>query len=147
MADSSVNGSVQSAISFLRDPSVASAPLTKKISFLEAKGLTQADIETALRLAGTASVGGSASGYPAIPPAQYRGGVYGQSAGAFPNEWHPDWRDWFIVAVVSGSVGAGLYSLAKVRCWHDHRQEAGPVTGHIGRGFTWHGSWMFGIEY
>jgi hypothetical protein len=40
--------SIQSAIDFLRDPKVAGAPLTQQIAFLEAKGLSQSDIQKAL---------------------------------------------------------------------------------------------------
>ncbi|KAI8903984.1 peroxisomal membrane anchor protein conserved region-domain-containing protein [Gorgonomyces haynaldii] len=39
---------VQSAVKFLTDPKVTSAPLAKKIAFLESKGLSTVEIETAL---------------------------------------------------------------------------------------------------
>lgn len=43
---------MESAISFLRDPSVASAPMEKRIAFLQSKNLTQEEIEVALARAG-----------------------------------------------------------------------------------------------
>ena len=40
---------INSAVSFLRDPNVASAALAKKVEFLESKGLNQEEIEEALK--------------------------------------------------------------------------------------------------
>ncbi|KAL7004920.1 peroxisomal membrane protein pex14 [Cystobasidiomycetes sp. EMM_F5] len=114
---SSNNGSIQSAVSFLQDPSVSSSPLTKRIAFLEAKGLSPGDIETALRLAGQSNGVSNSTGYgysaQQLPYGQQFGGAR-YPIPPYPNERRPpDWRDWFIMAVVGGSVGAGLYSLAR----------------------------------
>lgn len=39
---------INNAVNFLKDPKVQAAPLTKRISFLETKGLTQDEIQEAL---------------------------------------------------------------------------------------------------
>lgn len=44
-------GLINSAISFLKNPSVVSSPLAKKIAFLESKGLTASEIQIALNRA------------------------------------------------------------------------------------------------
>ncbi|KAK2809615.1 hypothetical protein FQN50_003672 [Emmonsiellopsis sp. PD_5] len=118
---------VSSAISFLQDPSVSSAPLDKKIAFLQSKNLTQEEIDVAFSRIGedTSSVAHSSSQSTAVqqapgyrPPPQYA-----QNYGYPPGQWQPpppppelpkrDWRDWFIMATVMGGVGYGLYFVAK----------------------------------
>lgn len=95
------NDMVSSAVTFLRDQSVASSPLAKRIAFLEAKGLTQREIDEALRQASTYASSSPASAYPRYStPAQQQG---------------RDWRDWFIMTVVGGSVGYLVVALARVR--------------------------------
>ncbi|KAL1978500.1 hypothetical protein VTN31DRAFT_1359 [Thermomyces dupontii] len=114
---------VSSAVNFLQDPSVTSSPLDKKIAFLQSKNLTQEEIDLALARAGedvtrqsaTAqqpSAQSSAVTRAAAPPGGYGIPPYGQ--------WQPppelpkrDWRDWFIMATVTGGVGYALYTLAK----------------------------------
>ncbi|KAI8814711.1 peroxisomal membrane anchor protein conserved region-domain-containing protein [Cladochytrium replicatum] len=47
---------IESAVRFLKDPKVQSSPLAKRISFLETKGMTSAEIEDALaRMNGTSA--------------------------------------------------------------------------------------------
>ncbi|KAK2749274.1 peroxisomal membrane protein pex14 [Onygenales sp. PD_40] len=118
---------VSSAISFLQDPSVSSAPIDKKIAFLQSKNLTQEEIDAAFSRIGedTSSVAQSSSQSTAVqqapgyrPPQQYA-----QNYGYPPGQWQPpppppelpkrDWRDWFIMATVMGGVGYGLYFVAK----------------------------------
>ncbi|KAL4779171.1 peroxisomal membrane anchor protein conserved region-domain-containing protein [Aspergillus varians] len=120
---------ISSAVTFLQDPSVASAPIEKRISFLQSKNLTKEEVDVALARAGedpsvVAAATSTASGYqsapqqavyrppPPIPPQGYGYPPYGQ--------WQPppeppkrDWRDWFIMATVMGGVSYGLYSVAK----------------------------------
>ncbi|ORE12073.1 hypothetical protein BCV72DRAFT_246534 [Rhizopus microsporus var. microsporus] len=104
---------ISSAISFLSDPKVQSAPLAKKVSFLESKGMTSEEIEEAMaRVNGksaavtttTTTVGNPQSGtamYPAaVPP-------------PLPTRPSYDWRDIFIAAVLAGGVGYGVWTLAK----------------------------------
>ncbi|QDS75252.1 hypothetical protein FKW77_000697 [Venturia effusa] len=108
---------ISSAISFLQDPSVAQAPLEKKVAFLQAKNLTQEEIDVSLARAGQPPASPAAQTYPYPPPPQQ--GSYG---GGYQGYWPPspppelpkrDWRDWFIMATVMGGVGYGIYFTAK----------------------------------
>ena len=85
-----------SAIKFLSDPQVQEAPLAKRISFLESKGLSQQDIQKALAL-----VNGSASGSSMQMP-------IGTMA-HYDSQW--GWKDTALcmIGVVGGSYG--LYQL------------------------------------
>lgn len=122
---------VTSAITFLQDPSVAAAPLEKRIEFLKSRNLTQEEVDVALARAAVAAGGDSSqvapppgSQYYPPPPQQWRGPP-GQ---AYPypynpyGEWQPppppepprrDWRDYFIMATVVGGASYGLYVLAQ----------------------------------
>ncbi|EEP82486.1 predicted protein [Uncinocarpus reesii 1704] len=109
----------------LQDPSVASAPLDKKIAFLQSKNLTKEEIDIAFARTGeektsTPVVSNQTGGYAPQQPRQIavnQGYSYG------PNSWQlqapppelprRDWRDWFIMATVVGGVGYGLYVVAK----------------------------------
>jgi len=108
----------------LQDPSVASSPVENRIAFLQAKNLTQEEVNAALARA--ASEAGTAPPTYAAPqqaPARQGQPYYGQQ---YPQQyppyaWQPpvqeprrDWRDWFIMATVVSGVGYGLYSLGKV---------------------------------
>lgn len=122
---------VSSAVTFLQDPSVASAPTDKKIAFLQSKNLTQEEIDAAL-----ARVGDRSSTQPEQvtvqtnytpqsqqvirqppPPSsqqyEYNGhpGYWQQPPPEVPRS---DWRDYFIMATVMSGVGYGLYFIAKV---------------------------------
>ncbi|KAH8808432.1 peroxisomal membrane anchor protein conserved region-domain-containing protein [Xylogone sp. PMI_703] len=111
-------------VTLLQDPSVSSSPIESRIAFLQSKNLTQEEIDAAL-----ARTSGEGAPAPA-PAANYsnygspqpvvrapQGGGYG----AYPpfNYQQPpevpkrDWRDWFIMATVTGGIGYGLYFLAK----------------------------------
>jgi len=89
---------IQSAVNFLRDPSIAASPLAKRIAFLEAKGLTPSEIEESIRLSNS--------------PNQYDGRLpmYG-SQQAF--QQGKDWRDWFIMIVIGSGVGYLVTALAR----------------------------------
>ncbi|KAL9078548.1 MAG: hypothetical protein Q9157_002539 [Trypethelium eluteriae] len=111
----------------LQDPSVASAPLEKRIAFLQSKNLTQEEIDLSLaRASEDASQSNTAtppsstnspysySHQPMRPPPPY--GPY--QAGYWPPPPPPeppkrDWRDWFIMATVMGGVSYGVYFVAK----------------------------------
>ncbi|KAM5501607.1 peroxisomal membrane protein pex14 [Microsporum canis] len=107
------------------DPSVSSAPLEKKVAFLQSKNLTQEEIDIALARSGSSSPSTQTSeqqGRAAVqqPSTSYRAPAnqsygYGQQWGyATPPELPKrDWRDWFIMATVMGGVGYGLYFVAK----------------------------------
>ena len=118
---------VNSAVTFLQDPSTASAPLDKRIQFLRSKNLTQEEIDVALARAGEEQQqqpsGPNAPYYPPAPQQQQqnfyprRPPQYGYNPYM---EWQPpppelpkrDWRDWFIMATVVGGASFGLYTLA-----------------------------------
>lgn len=107
---------VQSAVSFLADPAVATSPLEQRVSFLTSKGLTQAEIEEALRIAPQQQqqqvmmAGSQVGAYAGRPYAGAMQPYYGPGPA---QQQGRDWRDWFIMAVVSGTVGYGVISLAK----------------------------------
>ncbi len=116
---------VSSAVTFLRDPSVAASPVEKRIEFLKSKNLTQEEIDASLaRASEDPSAPAPPQNQPYYPPQQYRGppgGQYGQYPYNPYGEWQPlpppepprrDWRDWFIMATVVGGAGYGLWVLA-----------------------------------
>ncbi len=109
---------VASAVSFLSDPKVQVLFHVQRVSFLESKGLRPVEIDEAIRQAGQSQAGGSAgyASYAAGPAAPYYGGApYGAPypGAAQAQQQGRDWRDWFIMAVVSGTIGYGVISLAK----------------------------------
>ncbi|CAN3357560.1 peroxisomal membrane protein Pex14p [Diutina catenulata] len=108
---------INSAVQFLRDPGVGQAPLTKRVEFLESKGLNQQEVEEALRRASGESTAATtltpqasqASQAPAAPqapapPIDY----YGVSAPQVPER---DWKDYFIMASATAGVAYGLYQV------------------------------------
>ncbi|KAF8641043.1 hypothetical protein AX17_000687 [Amanita inopinata Kibby_2008] len=98
---------VRNAVAFLVDPKTQASPLAQRIQFLEAKGLTPQEIDYAFKQTSVGSV------TPQLQ-AQY-GHSYGpvpyHLASAPPSRW--DWRDYFITAVLSGSVAYGAMALYK----------------------------------
>lgn len=110
---------VEGAVSFLQDPSVASAPLEQRIAFLRSKNLTQEEIDASLARAGQAPTGQTTPVQYRQPPPQY--GNYPQQQYGYPQQWQQpppeaprrDWRDYFIAATVMGGVGYALYWTAK----------------------------------
>ncbi|KAF8328223.1 peroxisomal membrane anchor protein conserved region-domain-containing protein [Cantharellus anzutake] len=105
---------IRNALAFLGDPSMRQHPITQKIAFLESKGLTNAEIEQVLAQSANTSV---------PPTPSYPSTQYGQSTYA-PSSYNPaplvapsvperDWRDYFIMAVVSGGVMYGVMALAR----------------------------------
>ena len=115
----SSSNSLQSAISFLQDPSIQDSPLNKKIAFLESKGLSRKEIEDAIRLSGGTppttgyNVANRSNGVPYNPAAT---GYNPYSPyGGYRLERQPyDWRDWFVMTTVGGAVGALMYTMARV---------------------------------
>ncbi|KAJ7487679.1 hypothetical protein B0H11DRAFT_1721098 [Mycena galericulata] len=90
----------RSEYSLLTPPQSRASPLAQRIQFLEAKGLTPPEIDLAVRQAAQGSSypsGYAQNPYPLLPPPPYR--------------W--DWRDYFITAVVSGTVTYGAVALFK----------------------------------
>ncbi|KAI0348473.1 hypothetical protein BDW22DRAFT_1410606 [Trametopsis cervina] len=96
---------LRNAITFLRDPKTQSSPLAQRVQFLEAKGLTGAEIEEAMRQSTVAAV--TATPYVSAPyQVPYGPMAYAAQA---PAPW--DWRDYFITAVVSGTIAYGAAAL------------------------------------
>ncbi|RVX73768.1 hypothetical protein B0A52_02658 [Exophiala mesophila] len=118
---------VSSAVTFLQDPSVSSAPVEKRIEFLKSKNLTEEEIEVSLaRAAGEPSQYSPSQNAPYYPPAQQQ--IRGPPSQRYPYPYNPygewqqppppepprrDWRDYFIMATVVGGASYGLYVLAQ----------------------------------
>ncbi|KAH8988867.1 peroxisomal membrane anchor protein conserved region-domain-containing protein [Lactarius akahatsu] len=102
---------IRNAVAFLTDPKAQASPLAQRVQFLEAKGLTGPEIEEAMRLANS-----SGPHQPHIHPQQPSyGPVYGPLPYVSPHHSPWDWRDYFITAVVSGSLAYGAVALARIR--------------------------------
>ncbi|KAJ4305356.1 peroxisomal membrane protein pex14 [Kalmusia sp. IMI 367209] len=118
---------IVSAVSFLQDPSVANAPLEKRIAFLQSKNLTQEEIDVSLARASEdpshpsspAAQSSTPSNYAyrspqsAPPYASYPPPGYWQQPPPPPEPPKRDWRDYFIMATVMGGISYGLYFTAK----------------------------------
>ncbi|KAJ2790597.1 peroxisomal membrane protein pex14 [Coemansia guatemalensis] len=112
---------IESAVRFLSDPKVQSSTLAKKVSFLETKGLTNAEIEDALsrakRAQAQAPISAQATEHSTNALTQSTAAPgYAQALrppASPPPRPHLDWKDYFIAAVVAGGLGYGLFMLAK----------------------------------
>ncbi|ORX40858.1 peroxisomal membrane anchor protein conserved region-domain-containing protein [Kockovaella imperatae] len=113
---------IQNAILFLNDPKVQSSTLASKITFLETKGLNESEIQEALARApseeSSGQNGASSSSASTFRPYGYTN--HNQRYGGPPYEYSTmplpprrDWRDIFIVAVISGGFAYGLTALAR----------------------------------
>jgi peroxin-14 len=104
----------RNAVLFLTDPKVQSSTLASKIGFLESKGLTEGEIQDALRQASTsvraADDGGGARGQAECATRGYGTGTgyaagYGTGYGVMPPEPpRRDWRDLFVSGMRSSST-------------------------------------------
>ncbi|KAL9611218.1 MAG: hypothetical protein Q9167_004132 [Letrouitia subvulpina] len=116
---------ISSAVSFLQDPSVTSAPLEKRLDFLKAKNLTQEEIDISLarvqEVVPPFAPPGPSQNNGYLTQQSIRQGVgYGYGYGPNPpGPWSQlqqpaqrDWRDWFIMATLTSGAGYALYSLA-----------------------------------
>jgi peroxin-14 len=86
---------ISQARTFLSDPSVATHPISKKLQYLESKGLTPTEIDAALGSLGAISLGGGAL--------KAKSGLR-----------EADWRDWFVMVTVGGAVSWVGYRLMQV---------------------------------
>jgi peroxin-14 len=104
---------IDSAVSFLRDPSAANSPLNQRIDFLKSKGLSQQEIDQAISIASSSSSSSSsttsAGNYGYNTTTNQAGGRYGNDL-----QFERDWRDWFIMSVIAGSAGYVAVNLLKV---------------------------------
>ncbi|TIC18196.1 hypothetical protein E3Q13_02092 [Wallemia mellicola] len=89
---------IQSAIDFLNDSNTQSTSLESRLQFLQSKGLTEAEINTALASANN-----------------NRRNIYLAQQPGYQLE--RDWRDYFIMAVVSGGLVYGIGTLARRYLW------------------------------
>ncbi|KAG8828587.1 peroxisomal membrane protein pex14 [Serendipita sp. 399] len=96
---------MQQAIQFLSDPQTRSSTLVQRIQFLESRGLTNDEITRAIIIANQTTVNPGYDPYGSAGPVT----LPGQNPVHVP--W--DWRDYFIAAVVSGSVMLGAYATAR----------------------------------
>ena len=94
---------IQNAVLFLNDPKVLSSSLTSRITFLESKGLNEAEIQEALRQASSSPSSSTSNSLP--PPDGFRhdGRGYGYDLGPgqrrgtiAPDPPRRDWRDLFV---------------------------------------------------
>ncbi|QLL30426.1 hypothetical protein HG536_0A02430 [Torulaspora globosa] len=101
----------ESAVSFLGDASVKEAPLTKKIEFLQSKGLTQEEVELALREAQEKS-GGKRTGttYRELSGARHDESVYEAMPPPIPRR---DWKDYFVMATATAGLLYGVYEITR----------------------------------
>lgn len=106
---------ISSAINFLNDPKVQSAALTKKVSFLESKGMTAEEIEEAMARASGKAPSSNATAAGTSSYSQPNGMVLQTAPPPVPTRPRYDWRDLFIAAVLAGGVGYGVWTLAKVK--------------------------------
>ncbi|KAG6842596.1 hypothetical protein C0991_000122 [Blastosporella zonata] len=97
---------IQNAVAFLADPKAQSSPLTQRIQFLEAKGLTPQEIDIALKQT-TLNNSGPSYQHP------YSSGYGASTFSGHPTGQRWDWRDYFITAVISGSIAYGAVALFK----------------------------------
>ncbi|KAI6007350.1 peroxisomal membrane anchor protein conserved region-domain-containing protein [Pisolithus albus] len=99
---------IKNAVAFLSDFSTQKAPLAQRVQFLEAKGLTGPEIEEAMKQAANKTP----PPQPSLQPQPFSV-LYGPSPynTLQPQPW--DWRDYFITAVISGTVVYGAVSLFK----------------------------------
>ncbi|KAI9644503.1 peroxisomal membrane protein pex14 [Ciborinia camelliae] len=104
------------------DPNVSTSPLENRIAFLQSKNLTQEEVDAALgRASGEQSPASqsysnyTASQQVARQPQPGYGGYqqYPWQQPPPPEVPKRDWRDWFIMATVTGGIGYGAYFLAK----------------------------------
>ncbi|KAI8927438.1 peroxisomal membrane anchor protein conserved region-domain-containing protein, partial [Entophlyctis helioformis] len=95
---------VASAVRFLKDPKVQAAPLAKRISFLETKGMTSAEIETALAQAN----GAAAPAAPAVlaPAAPH------MSQAVVPAKYQWTWKDYALGGIGAAGISYGVFMAA-----------------------------------
>ncbi|QRV91124.1 peroxisomal membrane anchor protein (Pex14) [Ceratobasidium sp. AG-Ba] len=101
---------VKNAVKFLSDPQIQSAPLTKRISFLESKGLTNTEIEEAIAESAASSTASRPASNYSVPQSGFHGAGILTTSPPVPQR---DWRDYFIMALVSGGLMYGVAALAR----------------------------------
>ncbi|CAN3373054.1 hypothetical protein DIURU_005322 [Diutina rugosa] len=111
---------INSAVQFLKDPGVANAPFTKRVEFLESKGLNNQEIEAALQrynaeqgqstqVATQQQTNTTANTQAPMPVAQPAPPI--DYYGAPPQVPERSWKDYFIMATATAGVTYGLYQV------------------------------------
>lgn len=85
---------IDSAIKFLSDPQIASQPLSQKLSFLESKGLSPAEIQQIMALTNNDSM--QQPQFPPMPPPRGLPASY-------------DWKDYLIMSTTTFGFLYGAY--------------------------------------
>lgn len=108
MSDTDRRELIRNAVSFLSDFTTQQAPIAQRVQFLEAKGLSGPEIEEAMKQAASQTALSQPQNHFQSPYSTYGPAPYP----SYPSQqW--DWRDYFITAVISGSVAYGAVSLFK----------------------------------
>ncbi|GME85565.1 unnamed protein product [Ambrosiozyma monospora] len=113
---------IKNAVEFLQDKTIADSSLTKKIQFIESKGLTEAEVEEAIHRAQngdyttpsssailTKQPESSTSTTTTTPPKPPVPDYY-YAAPPLPER---DWKDYFIMATATAGVSYGLFQILK----------------------------------
>lgn len=101
-------GLIQSAVKFLSDPKVQESPLNKRLAFLESKGLTQNEIDEALRRVHKQK----SAEFNALPADTTATSVADTTTSFAPSL---SWKDYTINVLLAGGFGYGLFRLLQVR--------------------------------
>lgn len=104
---------VNSAVSFLQDPNVASSPINKKVEFLQTKGLNDQEIDEAIKRANGAANTGAAQ---PDTPMTYKDAMHSSTApldyyAMAPAVPERTWKDYFIMATATAGVTYGFYQV------------------------------------
>lgn len=108
---------IQSAVSFLQDKNVDPSPMSKKIEFLQSKGLNEQEIEEAVTRARESRQTTPNTGTTATTYREATGmGSHSNSApldyySVAPQIPERTWKDYFIMATATAGVTYGLYQV------------------------------------
>lgn len=105
---------IENAVVFLKDPQVLGASHEKKLEFLESKGLSQDEVDEALKRSQDPNYASNPSSEP-VPqvPATHPVAQSYQYYTAPPPVPEKDWKDYFIMATATVGVTYALYEITK----------------------------------
>ncbi|CCD26514.1 Pex14p NDAI_0H03410 [Naumovozyma dairenensis CBS 421] len=118
-SESSRRDLYSSAVSFLKDSSVKDAPLSKKIEFLQNKGLNNDEIELALRDSRDSNGIPLSVGNDIGRRKRNENDDEGNSSSSYYYEAIPppiprrDWKDYFVMATATAGIAYGVYELTR----------------------------------
>ncbi|KAI8998107.1 peroxisomal membrane anchor protein conserved region-domain-containing protein [Gaertneriomyces semiglobifer] len=107
---------IQSAVRFLQNPKVQESSLTKRVAFLESKGLTNEEVQIALQRSGSSSgnawaVDATAMQVQSVPAQAAFQMQHGTMMPGPPQPQLLTWKDYALGAIGVAGAGYGLYSL------------------------------------